>query len=295
MPYTVKQLATLSRVSVRTLHFYDELDLLKPAYTGANGYRYYEQPQLLLLQQILFYRELGFELKRIKQILTRPGFRKTAAMRSHRKVLQQKLARTSKLIDTLDKTLIHLKGKKKMSSKELFAGFTLPAGGDRYGKQIMLNATYGESIDRKISGQDTGGALCVFEFTCLAGGPKHLHYDQDEWIYILDGQFDFHVGDKKFRAGPGECVFIPRKVPHVWRCVNDDGFSVTAGKIINAYQPAGKIEEFFSELAKFSENKTEFHMELGVKGMHTFFDKFGMDLVGPPLGWTEEMVRAVPQ
>ena len=63
MAYTVKQLAAMSGVSVRTLHFYDETGLLEPAYCGANGYRFYEKQQLLTLQQILFYRELGFELK----------------------------------------------------------------------------------------------------------------------------------------------------------------------------------------------------------------------------------------
>ena len=71
MAYTVKKLAAMSGVSVRTLHFYDEVGLLKPAYVGANGYRFYEEAQLLTLQQILFYRELGFELKQIKRILGR--------------------------------------------------------------------------------------------------------------------------------------------------------------------------------------------------------------------------------
>src|ERR1700689_535953 len=71
MAYTVKQVAAMSGVSVRTLHFYDETGLLKPAYHGANGYRFYEEAELLTLQQILFYRELGFELKQIKQILGR--------------------------------------------------------------------------------------------------------------------------------------------------------------------------------------------------------------------------------
>jgi DNA-binding transcriptional MerR regulator len=59
MAYTVKKLAAISGVSVRTLHFYDEAGLLKPAYYGANGYRFYEEPQLLMLQQIRFFRELG--------------------------------------------------------------------------------------------------------------------------------------------------------------------------------------------------------------------------------------------
>src|SRR5919107_497894 len=94
MAYTVKQVAAMSGVSVRTRHFSDECGLLKPARTGANGYRYYEEPQLLTLQQILFYRELGFELKQIKQILGRPDFEKVTALMSHRKVLEETLART---------------------------------------------------------------------------------------------------------------------------------------------------------------------------------------------------------
>ena len=85
MAYTVKQVAAMSGVSVRTLHFYDEAGLLKPANHGANGYRFYEEPQLLALQQILFYRELGFELKQIKEILGRANFEKVAALESHRK------------------------------------------------------------------------------------------------------------------------------------------------------------------------------------------------------------------
>src|SRR5947209_7402929 len=83
MAYTVKQVAAMSGVSVRALHFYDETGLLAPAYVGANGYRFYEEPQLLTLQQILFYRELGFELKQIKRILGRADFEQVAALRSH--------------------------------------------------------------------------------------------------------------------------------------------------------------------------------------------------------------------
>src|SRR3982751_2405131 len=98
MTYTVKQVGAMSGVSVRTLHFYDETGLLKPSYYGANGYRFYEEPQLLILQQILFYRELGFELKRIKEILRQPKFEKAAALKSHRKVLEQNLSRTRSLI-----------------------------------------------------------------------------------------------------------------------------------------------------------------------------------------------------
>ena len=69
---------------MRTLHFYDEVGLLKPAFYGSNGYRFYEEAQLLMLQQILFYRELGFDLTQIKQTLGRGDFEKAAALQSHR-------------------------------------------------------------------------------------------------------------------------------------------------------------------------------------------------------------------
>src|ERR1041384_1006625 len=118
MAYTVKKLAAISGVSVRTLHFYDEVGLLNPAYHGANGYRYYEEPQLLALQQILFYRELGFELKQIKRILGRADFEIIDALRSHRKILQKNLTGTRRLIETIDKTINHLKGKKKMNTED---------------------------------------------------------------------------------------------------------------------------------------------------------------------------------
>jgi DNA-binding transcriptional MerR regulator len=123
MAYTVKRLAEVSGVSVRTLHFYDEIDLLKPAFVGANGYRYYEEEQLLILQQILFFRELGFELKEIQRILNQSDFSKVRALKTHRVVLLQKEERTRQLIQTIDKTIERLNGGRKMKAKEMFAGF----------------------------------------------------------------------------------------------------------------------------------------------------------------------------
>jgi DNA-binding transcriptional MerR regulator len=284
MAYTVKQVAAMSGVSVRTLHFYDETGLLKPAYHGANGYRFYEEPQLLTLQQILFYRELGFELKRIKQILGRADFEKIAALESHRKVLQKNLTRTHRLIETIDKTIKHLKGTKKMMSEEMFAGFNVGAGEARFGERIKLG---GEPNDCKVSARDTNGAMCVFEFTGSGGGPLHLHHDQDEWIYIIDGEFDFLIGEKRFCAGSGESVFIPRKVAHSWVCANGK-----PGKVINVYQPAGRMEEFFRAIGdSFKDlitleqlvNKT-YTMEQ-VKALHQLLEAHGMDLLGPPLGF----------
>jgi DNA-binding transcriptional MerR regulator len=89
MPFTIKQLAKLSGVSTRTLRFYDELGLLKPAYYGDNQYRYYEEEQLLLLQQILFYRELDFPLQDIQQILKNDTFDKISSLKQHQSMLKK--------------------------------------------------------------------------------------------------------------------------------------------------------------------------------------------------------------
>ena len=185
------------------------------------------------------------------------------------------------MIETIDKTIQYLKGTTKMKSEEMFLGFSVAAGKDRFDEHIKLG---GEPHDCKVSAQDTGGAMCVFEFNCSAGGPKHLHHDQDEWIYVIDGEFEFHVGKKQFRVRPGESVFIPRKVAHVWGRVSDK-----PGKIINVYQPAGKMEEFFREVSTFKNlptredviNKT--YTEEQVQALHRLFSDHGMDLLGPPL------------
>ncbi len=93
--YTVKQVAKLSGVSVRALRFYDEIGLLKPAFVGENGYRYYEKEELLALQQILFYRELGFELAMIQKIVTDSQIRQRfRLLRSHRDQLARETKKT---------------------------------------------------------------------------------------------------------------------------------------------------------------------------------------------------------
>jgi DNA-binding transcriptional MerR regulator len=123
MAYTVNKLAKLSGVSVRTLHFYDEIGLLKPAYYGENNYRYYEEAQFLMLQQILFFRELGFQLNDIQRIISSPDFDKVKALESHRKILKKNLNQTKMLLETVDKTITHLRGKEMMKLEETFHGF----------------------------------------------------------------------------------------------------------------------------------------------------------------------------
>jgi DNA-binding transcriptional MerR regulator len=122
--YTVKQLADLAGVSRRTLHHYDQIDLLKPSEKGANRYRYYDKDAALRLQQILFYRELGLSLAEIQEILDRPGFDLLNALREHKAELHKHLARLHRLIETVDKTILHVQGERKMSDHEIFEAFT---------------------------------------------------------------------------------------------------------------------------------------------------------------------------
>ena len=102
-----------------------------------------------------------------------------------------------------------------------------------------------------MQGLRPGYGRCDVHFRGDWGWPRHLHYDQDEWIYVIDGEIALEVGNRAFRAGAGESVFIPRKVPHVWSAVGHP-----PGKIINVYQPAGRMEEFFREILKVKDLPT---------------------------------------
>jgi DNA-binding transcriptional MerR regulator len=123
--YTVKQLAELSGVSVRTLHHYHAIGLLLPAEVGgSNGYRWYGRDELLRLQQILFYRELGFELARIGTILDDPAFHLKAALLEHRGRFEERLGHLHRLIRTIDRTVATLDEDTTMDNETLFDGFS---------------------------------------------------------------------------------------------------------------------------------------------------------------------------
>jgi DNA-binding transcriptional MerR regulator len=122
--FTVKQLSKLAGVTPRTLHHYDEIGLLKPSSVGDNGYRYYGEESLLRLQQILFYRELGFPLEDIRKIMGRGDFDVIGALYGHKEALQKQVTRLNRLIHTVDNTINHLKGNIIMSEKSYFEGFS---------------------------------------------------------------------------------------------------------------------------------------------------------------------------
>lgn len=120
MEYGIKELSQLAGVSARTLRYYDEIHLLKPLRVTEAGYRYYGQEEVMILQQILFYRERGFELKTIQKIIYDKDFDMLKAMEEHLLVLENQKAETEALIQTVKKTIQHMKGSCEMSDKEKF-------------------------------------------------------------------------------------------------------------------------------------------------------------------------------
>jgi DNA-binding transcriptional MerR regulator len=122
--YTIKQLARCAGITARTLHYYDEIGLLKPTEVGENGYRYYDKAALLRLQQILLYRKMDLPLQEIKEVLDSPDFEILNALELHRSELQNRMQRLTVLVETVEATIFYLKGKRQMTVDELFEGFS---------------------------------------------------------------------------------------------------------------------------------------------------------------------------
>lgn len=142
MEYSIKQLSVLAGVSARTLRYYDEIGLLKPLRISEAGYRYYGAKEVDLLQQILFYKERGFGLTTISDILYKSDFDRLTALYDHLQELEKQQERITKLIDTVTITIESMKGKVNMSDNKKFEAF----------KNDMIKnneETYGEEIREK--------------------------------------------------------------------------------------------------------------------------------------------------
>src|SRR5205814_6405541 len=94
------------------------------------------------------------------------------------------------------------------------------------------------------------GARCALDFTGRSCGPRHLHYEQDEWIYVIRGEVDLELGNERRRLSAEESVFLPRNVAHVWATADDK-----PARIINVYQPAGRMEDFFRQVGAYNGRK----------------------------------------
>ncbi|NLY43127.1 MAG: MerR family transcriptional regulator [Clostridiaceae bacterium] len=150
MEYTVHKLAKMAGISTRTLRYYDEIGLLKPARTNSSGYRIYGKAEVDKLQQILFYKELGVSLDRIKDIITSPSFDILKALREHREKLLDKRKQLDILIANLDKTIALHERRGTMTDKEKFEGFKqkmIDENEKKYGREIREK--YGdEQVER---------------------------------------------------------------------------------------------------------------------------------------------------
>jgi DNA-binding transcriptional MerR regulator len=148
--YTVQKLAKLAGVSTRTLRYYDEIGILKPARINSSGYRIYGQAEVDQLQQILFYRELDLSLDSIKEIVTSPSFDGSRALKEHREKLLDKRKQLDELIANVEKSIAVKEGRISMSNKEKFEGFKQKLIDDnekKYGKEIREK--YGDDAVNK--------------------------------------------------------------------------------------------------------------------------------------------------
>jgi len=125
-------------------------------------------------------------------------------------------------------------------------GFKVPRGKGRLHGHITLKGINQNVLDVKVSGSDTNGSLAVFEQTSLSQGkgtPYHVHHNQDEMFYVVEGEYFFKVGTKEFELQAGDSIFLPMKVPHAWTQRS------ASGKMTVTFAPAGKMESFFIALA----------------------------------------------
>jgi len=163
-------------------------------------------------------------------------------------------------------------------SSQLFGGEMMPdtpmrafwvaRGADRLGELHGLGIGV---LSFKVSTKDSYGALLVIELAHHEkGGPaRHLHYEQDEWFYVVESEYVVEVGSERFRLKSGDSLFAPRKVPHAWAYVGDQ-----PGRIVIALTPAGQLEAFLRELSKANAMAPQ---------DPAFWRAYGMELVGPPL------------
>lgn len=139
MEYTVQKLGKMAGISTRTLRYYDEIGILKPARINSSGYRIYGEAEVNKLQQILFYRELGVSLEKIKDIIYSPSFDSINALREHREKLLEKRKQLDILIDNVEKTIAASEGRITMTDNEKFEGFKqklIDENEKKYGKEV---------------------------------------------------------------------------------------------------------------------------------------------------------------
>lgn len=152
-------------------------------------------------------------------------------------------------------------------------GFKVASGEARFGTHYRMKGVTLNILDIKISGKDTQNNLAVFEQTGLTpkgGPPLHIHPNQDEWFYVVEGEYLFQVGEEKYPMKSGDTIFLPRKVKHAFVQLSEKG------KMIVSYLPAGKMEDFFFVTDQWTSPPTK-------EEIAKVFADHDMQVVGPPL------------
>ena len=154
-------------------------------------------------------------------------------------------------------------------------GFLVGAQKDRFQEELLI---MGGRFDLKVSSRDTGGDLCIYDtFRESKGGPAlHRHHFQDEWFYVIRGEFIVQVGEDSLSLHPGDSAFAPRKIPHAFAKISDG-----EGQILVLFQPAGTMEDFFLQMAKIG-NEIPKNQEYA---MRQLWAEHGMEVLGPPLNF----------
>ena len=166
---------------------------------------------------------------------------------------------------------------KRRAADRIAKGFKVDSGKARFEKQITL--LEGDTFYTKISSKDTEGDLYVFESTRVKkGGPAlHYHYNQDEWWYVLEGEFLIKVGDNTYAAKAGDSVFGPRGIPHAFAKTNEG-----IARLLMTFQPAGKMEECFIAM---SEGKMA---KMTPQEQDNFRKEHGFERVGPAIDYEKK-------
>jgi quercetin dioxygenase-like cupin family protein len=162
---------------------------------------------------------------------------------------------------------------KPMTTVRTNKGFKVNSGEARFGIHYQMKGVTLNTLDIKISGKDTENNLAVFEqtgSTPKGGPPLHLHPYQDEWFYVIEGEYLFQVGEKRYSMKAGDTIFLPRNIQHAFVQLTN------TGKMIVSYLPAGKMESFFKETDKWTSPPTKEEIEKA-------FSDHDMKITGPPL------------
>ncbi|KAA3656107.1 MAG: cupin domain-containing protein [Calditrichaeota bacterium] len=159
------------------------------------------------------------------------------------------------------------------SSSKTGKGFKVAAGESRFGEQYKMKGVTFNTLDIKISSSDTEGDFAVFEQTGLTpkgGPPLHIHPFQDEWFYVVNGEYFFQVGTDQHRLTAGDMIFLPRKIQHAFVQLTEKG------KMVVSYHPAGKMEAFFKVTNEWKSPPSKMEID-------KVFAEHDMKVVGPPL------------